>query len=395
METRQERGIAFKPKHTAKPGNDNRLRRKAVQRPRNDDRFRHMALDMSKSEIRLLHVRVHGERRQYKIQHYELKTAPAYRALSYEWGNGNSKQKITIGGKFLDIRSNLSLFLDQFCHVPRDEYLWIDQITIDQGVLEERNHQVSMMADIYSSAQQVIIWIPFVNKLAMSDPKQWQIMCRNGGKTLFGYSWWMAELLMSSYWHRVWIIEEVVLARSIEVFYGDCIIQWSEVVEQEQEQDMYRFQLSYSSFWWLLKHATTLNAPEAERLDLMDVLSSCSGAGCSDLRDIVYGIQALIKPSQRVAIDYTKPAMGVFLDAAGALFAGFCQLMDKADTWQPATWTHLSSLMLSLAHVLMNNRQRFQGISHTEVRSLVSLEPSGERTRAFRSLAVERLKWSI
>jgi hypothetical protein len=38
-------------------------------------------------------------------------------------------------------------------------YLWIDAISINQETLEERNHQVGIMGEIYSRAECVIIWL--------------------------------------------------------------------------------------------------------------------------------------------------------------------------------------------------------------------------------------------
>ncbi|KAM5354412.1 hypothetical protein ACJ41O_001061 [Fusarium nematophilum] len=35
---------------------------------------------------------------------------------------------------------------------------WVDAVGIDQRNTEERNHQVTLMADIYRSARQVVIW---------------------------------------------------------------------------------------------------------------------------------------------------------------------------------------------------------------------------------------------
>jgi hypothetical protein len=45
------------------------------------------------------------------------------------------------------------------------DYIWIDAICINQGDPDKRSEQMSMMADIYSKAKQVIVW------LGRSDPK--------------------------------------------------------------------------------------------------------------------------------------------------------------------------------------------------------------------------------
>ena len=40
-----------------------------------------------------------------------------------------------------------------------DDYIWIDTISIDQSSPEERTAQVSIMADIYSNATYVVVWL--------------------------------------------------------------------------------------------------------------------------------------------------------------------------------------------------------------------------------------------
>jgi hypothetical protein len=60
------------------------------------------------------------------------------------------------------LRENLHDFLGQMQRLdekePSDEYLWIDQISIDQSKTSERNHQVQMVSKIYSQATSIIVW---------------------------------------------------------------------------------------------------------------------------------------------------------------------------------------------------------------------------------------------
>jgi hypothetical protein len=37
--------------------------------------------------------------------------------------------------------------------------LWVDSICINQYSEEERNKQVKLMADVYTTAEQVIVWL--------------------------------------------------------------------------------------------------------------------------------------------------------------------------------------------------------------------------------------------
>jgi len=37
--------------------------------------------------------------------------------------------------------------------------LWVDAICIDQSSINERNHQVKLMGDVYKLARRVLIWL--------------------------------------------------------------------------------------------------------------------------------------------------------------------------------------------------------------------------------------------
>jgi hypothetical protein len=66
-----------------------------------------------------------------------LQNSAAYDALSYEWGAPEPKLR----------------------HRARKRILWIDAICIDQEDEKDKSHQVAMMADIYSKADRVIVWL--------------------------------------------------------------------------------------------------------------------------------------------------------------------------------------------------------------------------------------------
>jgi hypothetical protein len=91
----------------------------------------------------------------------DLDDKPTYKALSYVWGAPIDLRKILVNGYDFYIRQNLFDFLQWFileqdyCNIP----IWIDQLCINQGALEERNRQVGMMANIYSMADEALIWL--------------------------------------------------------------------------------------------------------------------------------------------------------------------------------------------------------------------------------------------
>jgi hypothetical protein len=71
----------------------------------------------------------------------------------------DSQHKILVNNAEFWVGSNLWDFL---C-VAKGKYklttFWIDAICIDQSSITERNHQVSLMGDIYSKAMWVVAWL--------------------------------------------------------------------------------------------------------------------------------------------------------------------------------------------------------------------------------------------
>lgn len=87
-----------------------------------------------------------------------------FKALSYEWGSpGGVSHTILIDRKIFKVRRNLHDFLlayrNRHSRRPSRLPLWIDAISIDQGNVTERNHQLSLMKEIYTQADCVIVWL--------------------------------------------------------------------------------------------------------------------------------------------------------------------------------------------------------------------------------------------
>jgi hypothetical protein len=82
-----------------------------------------------------------------------------YEALSYVWGDPNNPPSIFINGHDLPVTKNLYLALlclrDRFI----DRILWVDALCIHQKDNKEKGQQIRLMAEIYSKASRVIIWL--------------------------------------------------------------------------------------------------------------------------------------------------------------------------------------------------------------------------------------------
>ncbi|KAH6846874.1 heterokaryon incompatibility, partial [Alternaria alternata] len=153
---------------------------------------------------------------------------PEYRALSYVWGPPSPVQEIQVNGHRFLVRQNLYDFIYAFRerlykfrggngYEDEVQWLWIDQVCINQALTGERNHQVKMMSDIYRRATYVYVW------LGKSDGSTEAVMrakmSRDGTSTQAEDSIWTSALRSAlrhffgnPYWLRLWIVQEIMLA---------------------------------------------------------------------------------------------------------------------------------------------------------------------------------------
>ena len=132
------------------------------------DAYIHELLDMRNSHIRVIYIQPGDDAssisctiRQMPLQGL---TQGTFTSLSHAWGPLPADRIIFVEQRPFPIRENLwrclwyfRKKLSFFKHCTggpahQSEPMWIDAISIDQHSPLERNHQVQMMADIYSGA---------------------------------------------------------------------------------------------------------------------------------------------------------------------------------------------------------------------------------------------------
>ena len=166
-----------------------------------------------------------------------------YTALSYQWGSARSERdivRILVNEQTFWIRRNLWQFLDRVRKSPLlyRRHLWIDAICINQAAndiasLDEKNHQVNMMNLIYGEAHKVICWLgepdPTLkqNLVYLQAYLSHPITVKQEVYALRGLS----RLLNLPYWTRIWIVQEVVLARRITLMCGDFRFSWHKFLD--------------------------------------------------------------------------------------------------------------------------------------------------------------------
>lgn len=143
-----------------------------------------------------------------------------------------------------EVFENLEAALRRWRRSKKDRLLWMDAIRITQVGLEERRQQVLQMRTIYEQAQQVFIWFGEVAEGGRAGMKRLSYWSSWGVHTLY---WWanrrqghpirrdcssskalqanndalkeqefgeISQILDRPWWRRVWIVQEIVLARN-------------------------------------------------------------------------------------------------------------------------------------------------------------------------------------
>lgn len=155
---------------------------------------------------------------QGALQVFAMDNAPTFKALSYEWG-GKSSEKILVQIEehgSISIRPILRDFLNTLKHFSFDHstWFWIDQICIDRSSTTERHHQVQLMSEIYSEADEVLAWIGD----ALPNSR-----CQRLGEDI-----WL-RLVHCNYWKRLWMMQEVLLANKLTICGFENIVDWGQV----------------------------------------------------------------------------------------------------------------------------------------------------------------------
>jgi Heterokaryon incompatibility protein (HET) len=216
--------------------------------------------------LRLLHVNILSDNELCcKVEQFRIdkKERPRYSALSYVWGHG-SFSPLACDEKTLQITTTLEEALRQItAHNPND-WIWIDQICINQKDDNERSQQVRLMNLIYEKAQTVLAWIGperFDTVLAIDLIERVAEVARPLGEDTFqneesserealeslevlavedsqrlGISFdekdqWVAfRFFFDRPWYqRIWIVQEILPAREAFLLCGPHTVSWDSV----------------------------------------------------------------------------------------------------------------------------------------------------------------------
>lgn len=238
----------------------------------------------------------------------------------------------------------------------RPRHIWIDCLCIDQRNVKEKSQQVSRMGSIFSQAHVILyiggnadpvhaqICLAVVRRLAAisnylldgkctrEDQVKLPPLLYNMDRPPNIPDWqsvpWdeVVNLLNGSYFRRLWVVQEIQLARSHICQWGhhkgtihqlnragrliflghDETIAWItfdghdvEWVEQDNVQVMARDP-------WIFDQETDHGLPDFK------LVTECARFGCKDPRDRIYGLDSLFKGKGVHRVDYASSIAEVF-----------------------------------------------------------------------------------
>ncbi|TLD18843.1 hypothetical protein E2P81_ATG01571 [Venturia nashicola] len=293
-----------------------------------------------------------------KLEEFDdVKNCTPFIALSYGWGDDLSTQDIELNGSPFPVRRNLYDFLLQarwarhgwaqrvygddaanavvenaFMENPiLWDYWWIDAICIDQeSVEEEKNHQLSIMSEIYSQAEFVFVWLgmdqeverqkesleTLIKKGSTLGPQMSNLSTLkkhqdSGNQKALAYTPSVIHrLLENPYWSRLWIVQEFVLAQDLLLCVGSFVVKWKDfrnyILHLGEE-----FPISTTNLMDQRYHEQS-----GERDRISGLVQKFAETRCTDPRDKVFGLLGIC--NTRFKADYSLTAQKVFIGVVKA-----------------------------------------------------------------------------
>ena len=171
----------------------------------------------------------------YSLVHVSIDNAPRYYTLSYAWGTSKRDHKLKLAnGSVLRITDTLRTALPHVARSCYTEYVWIDQICINQEDPHERGRQVAIMGRIYRDCARVMVWLGLFPKDGAGNSGQRrnvrssysgvrhcfktssQTLRRHPADIAYEYR---SEILDAPWFQRAWVFQEIILpSASIFIF---------------------------------------------------------------------------------------------------------------------------------------------------------------------------------
>ncbi|KAK8022102.1 heterokaryon incompatibility protein-domain-containing protein [Apiospora rasikravindrae] len=323
------------------------------------------------------------------LSHSSLDDNPKYVALSYAWGSPRATRPILVDGIQLQVTVNLESALRHLRHQSEPLIIWIDAICINQLDLTERSEQVRLMRSIYQQASGVIVWlgddvrhrIVGPSRYSKSPPrvtfygddrddervtsfaKRWskpqpsaeytaidifcfiRMLALQGHANhslaqlhpshLLGITEALRMMLLSQWWTRMWVFQEVIVASGVCFRYSGVeapldmfaraasCLQDPKYPRQLQPDAVavlhhYSKTLSDIAHWRGLWREQQSQGHLGSASDLLGLLRATGMRKATDDRDRVFALLGLVDLEESLVPDYQQSPAQVFMSVCWA-----------------------------------------------------------------------------
>jgi hypothetical protein len=284
-----------------------------------------VAVDLSTREFRLVELQdiEHSTSPSCVLRKFSVDgTQPPYIALSYAWGRDEAFADIILNGHCFPVGRNLWHFLNQMKLSNEFNTYWIDAICINQKSDQERSHQVQLMREIYSYADSVFLWLGEKDLSSYSNQAMTFLATRKPiqSKDMNLKHFWshrqatgVLGVCQRPYWTRIWIVQELLLARDVMIYCGPESMPW------------HHFQRYFDDLSIIVQHgrerhiraAFVLESPamnivnvkrgwqNLQSRSMLSLLKICCNQEATDIRDKIYALHGLANDVDGLAVDYT------------------------------------------------------------------------------------------
>ncbi|CZR38184.1 uncharacterized protein FPRO_06625 [Fusarium proliferatum ET1] len=278
--------------------------------------------------------------------------SPQYESTSYTWAgedDDSSKCRPLYIGRYWDIvlqtRNCWSML--QSLRLPiGTRAVWVDAICINQNDIKERDSQVMKMSQRYKNCYRVVVYLgpDMATSIQGSYPAQKELTLSNSEQSMGISRDSFRKLLCRRYFSRIWVVQELVLARRVAFQIGDS--------EYWMDSNTMRSLEAHTNWDWNSTTAPWLQNVGLERLqetNILHILRATHMCQCADPRDRVFGILSLLSNNSSDSIlraDYSlsfrEMVIGLFshtlleLRDLGVLrFAAGLRNYFKFPSWMP------------------------------------------------------------
>lgn len=216
---------------------------------------------ISKDQIRVLTLHPAAGQEEPlvgNIKTFDSTDRQAYNALSYAWGDPSTVGSVQIEGRHVRIARNLDSTLRYLRSVDSTITLWVDAISMNMDDMTERGHQILKLNSIFGDAERVIAWLGeettecqgalhFLAKV-VDAPYTDDVLRGSNAATYWAK---VRALLQRPYFARVWVVQEIAIARHATAQLGDTSMDWrtfdAAVTVFQKRLDLYLDELHGSS----------------------------------------------------------------------------------------------------------------------------------------------------